>query len=76
MTSSPKLETGLTLVTVLVVLVLLLGSILATVFAYTPLGAMQAWRASIGAVWLNAILGELVPLLSPHPGARPGTRGA
>jgi membrane protein required for colicin V production len=47
---------------------------LATVLAYTPLGAAQAWRDSVCAVWLNAILGELVPLLSPQPVERPGTR--
>ena len=47
---------------------------LATVLAYTPLGASQAWRDSVGALWLNAVLGELVPLLSPQPAEPPGAR--
>jgi membrane protein required for colicin V production len=46
----------------------------ATVFAFTPLGQAQAWRASLGAVWLNAVLRELVPLLSPGPAGRPAAR--
>jgi membrane protein required for colicin V production len=46
----------------------------ATVFAFTPLGTVEAWRESVGAVWLNAILRELMPLVSPGPGERLGTR--
>jgi membrane protein required for colicin V production len=46
----------------------------ATVFAFTPLGQTQAWRASLGAVWLNAVLRELVPLVSPGPAGRPAAR--
>jgi membrane protein required for colicin V production len=47
---------------------------IATVFAFTPMGTVEAWRDSVGAVWLNAILRELVPLVSPEPGERLGTR--
>jgi membrane protein required for colicin V production len=47
---------------------------IATLFAFTPLGTAQAWRDSVGAVWLNAVLRELVPLLSPEPAERPGLR--
>jgi membrane protein required for colicin V production len=47
---------------------------LATVVAHTPLGATQTWRDSVGAVWLNAVLAELVPLLSPRPAERPATQ--
>ncbi|HEY2190487.1 MAG TPA: CvpA family protein [Caldimonas sp.] len=37
----------------------------AIVVSYTPVASSTAWRESHGAVWLNAILGELVPLVSP-----------
>jgi len=47
---------------------------IATLFTFTPLGTAQAWRDSVGAVWLNAVLRELVPLVSPGPGERPGLR--
>lgn len=53
-------------------LVLLLA--IATLFTFTPLGTAQAWRDSVGAVWLNAMLRELVPLVSPGPAERPGLR--
>jgi membrane protein required for colicin V production len=46
----------------------------ATLFAFTPLGTAEAWRDSVGAVWLNAMLRELVPLVSPGPAERPGLR--
>lgn len=38
---------------------------LATVFAYTPAGRLPAWQASIGAVWLNALLATWLPALAP-----------
>ena len=47
---------------------------IATLFTFTPLGTAQAWRDSVGAVWLNAVLRELVPLVSPEPDERPGLR--
>ena len=34
-------------------------------FSYTPLAATAGWRESQGAVWLGAILRQLVPLVSP-----------
>jgi membrane protein required for colicin V production len=46
----------------------------ATLFTFTPLGTAQAWRDSVGAVWLNAVLRELVPLVSPEVNERPGLR--
>ena len=46
----------------------------ATLFTFTPLGTAQAWRDSVGAVWLNAMLRELLPLVSPGPADRPGLR--
>jgi membrane protein required for colicin V production len=39
---------------------------LATVVSYTPATASDAWRESHGAAWLNSILHELVPSLSPE----------
>jgi membrane protein required for colicin V production len=47
---------------------------IATLFAFTPLGETEAWRGSVGAVWLNAVLRELLPLASPGPAERPGLR--
>jgi len=47
---------------------------IATLFTFTPLGTAQGWRDSVGAVWLNAVLRELVPLVSPGPDERPGLR--
>jgi len=46
----------------------------ATLFAFTPLGTADAWRDSVGAVWLNAMLRELMPLVSPELADRPGLR--
>lgn len=46
---------------------------LATIVAYTPATSSDAWRASIGAAWLNSILRELAPSLAPgkpEPAAR------
>src|SRR6476619_4828963 len=40
---------------------------LAAVISYTPASASDAWRESHGAVWLNAIVHELMPLLAPAP---------
>ena len=37
----------------------------AIVVSYTPAAASTAWRESQGAVWLHAILRELVPLVAP-----------
>jgi membrane protein required for colicin V production len=42
----------------------------AIVVLYTPAVSSTAWRESYGAVWLNAILRELVPLVAPDA-ARP-----
>lgn len=36
---------------------------LATVLAHTPAGRAEAWQKSIGAVWLNAMLAALLPLV-------------
>jgi membrane protein required for colicin V production len=47
---------------------------LAIVVSYTPAESSAAWRASHGAVWLNAILRELVPLLAPDAIVPPGQR--
>ena len=47
---------------------------IATLFTFTPLGTAQAWRDSVGAVWLNAVLRELVPLVAPGAAERPGLR--
>jgi membrane protein required for colicin V production len=38
---------------------------LAAVLAYTPLGQAPAWRDSQGALWLNALLLEVLPWVSP-----------
>jgi membrane protein required for colicin V production len=46
----------------------------ATLFTFTPLGTAPARRDSAGAVWLNAMLRALVPLVSPGPAERPGLR--
>jgi membrane protein required for colicin V production len=46
----------------------------ATFMAFTPLGATEAWRTSVGAVWLNAVLGELMPLVAPGRGEPAGAR--
>ena len=46
---------------------------LATIVSYTPATASPAWRESQGAAWLNSILRELMPFISPEktePGAR------
>jgi membrane protein required for colicin V production len=42
--------------------------------AFTPLGATEAWRTSVGAVWLNAVLRELMPLVAPSGAERAGAR--
>jgi membrane protein required for colicin V production len=47
---------------------------LATVLAYTPLAMSAAWRDALCAQWLNAILREFMPLVSPPPEELPGTR--
>jgi membrane protein required for colicin V production len=39
---------------------------IAIVVSYTPLARTDAWRDSHGAVWLNAVLRELVPLVAPE----------
>lgn len=39
---------------------------LATIVSYTPTSASPAWRESHGAAWLNSILRELMPSLSPE----------
>lgn len=39
---------------------------LATIVSYTPTSASPAWRGSHGAAWLNSILRELMPSLSPE----------
>ena len=39
--------------------------VLALIVSYTPATASPAWRASLGAGWLNSILSELVPFVSP-----------
>jgi membrane protein required for colicin V production len=45
---------------------------LAAVISYTPASASDAWRESHGAVWLNSIVHELMPLLAPGtPGPAP-----
>jgi hypothetical protein len=49
---------------------------IATLLTFTPLGTAQAWRDSVGAVWLNAVLRELVPLVSPGSDEQPGLRSA
>ena len=46
----------------------------ATFMEFTPLGAAEAWRDSVGAVWLNAILRELSPLAAPGTDVPPGAR--
>jgi membrane protein required for colicin V production len=38
---------------------------LAIVVSYTPIASSDAWRGSLGAVWLNAALRELLPLVAP-----------
>jgi membrane protein required for colicin V production len=46
---------------------------LATVVSFTPATTSEAWRESHGAAWLNSILRELMPFISPgktEPGAR------
>lgn len=45
---------------------------LAAVVAYTPVVRTEAWRASFGAVWLNAGLQVLLPWLATATGAPPG----
>ena len=39
--------------------------VVAIVVSYTPAASSAAWRESHGAVWLNSILRELLPLVSP-----------
>ena len=51
---------------------ILLLLVVAVVVAHTPLQASEAWRESIGAQWLNAVVGELVPLVSPRLDTRGG----
>lgn len=46
----------------------------AIVVSYTPAASTAAWRESHGAVWLNAILRELVPLVSPDAIEAPAGR--
>jgi membrane protein required for colicin V production len=46
----------------------------AIVVSYTPVAASTAWRESRGAVWLNAILRDLVPLVAPEAIEPPGKR--
>jgi membrane protein required for colicin V production len=45
------------------ILVLLVTAI---VVSYTPAASSAAWRESRGAVWLNAVLHDLLPLVSPE----------
>jgi membrane protein required for colicin V production len=47
----------------------------AIVVSYTPIASSTAWRESHGAVWLNAILHELVPLVAPAAIAPPAGHG-
>jgi len=46
----------------------------AIVVSYTPAASAAAWRESHGAVWLNAILRELVPLVAPDAIEAPAGR--
>ena len=52
-------------------LVLLVAAI---VVSYTPAASSAAWRESQGAVWLNAILRGLLPLVAPARIEPPGGR--
>jgi membrane protein required for colicin V production len=45
---------------------LLLLFVLVTVAALTPMKSSDAWRRSQGAVWLNALLQDLKPVLPPE----------
>lgn len=45
---------------------MLLLFVLVTVAALTPMKSSDAWRGSRGAVWLNALLQELKPVLPPE----------
>ena len=46
----------------------------AIVVGYTPAASTDAWRGSHGAVWLNRVLRELVPLVAPESIEPPGAR--
>ncbi|HEY2558408.1 MAG TPA: CvpA family protein [Caldimonas sp.] len=46
----------------------------AIVVSFTPLASSTAWRESYGAVWLNTILHELVPLVAPNAIEPPAQR--
>jgi len=46
---------------------------LAAAVAFTPASASSAWRESQGAEWLDSILRELLPSLTP-PKSEPGAR--
>ena len=46
----------------------------AIVVSYTPAASSSAWRESHGAVWLNAILRDLVPLVAPDAIEAPAGR--
>ena len=46
---------------------------LAAIVSFTPASASSAWRESQGAAWLNSILRELLPSLTPLK-AEPGER--
>ena len=39
---------------------------IAIVVAHTPASSSAAWRESHGAVWLDAMLRELMPLVAPE----------
>lgn len=45
-----------------------------TVVAYTPAVTTLAWRDSVGVVWLNAVLRELMPYLAPRRDETPAGR--
>ena len=48
--------------------------VVATLVAYTPLARSEAWRQSVGAVWLGEMLHGLLPLV-PAGSASPLRRG-
>jgi membrane protein required for colicin V production len=53
---------------------LLVLLVVAIVVAHTPAASSSAWRESHGAVWLNAVLRELMPLVAPDSTDSPTER--
>jgi membrane protein required for colicin V production len=47
---------------------------IAIVVAHTPAASSAAWRESHGAVWLDAMLRELMPLVAPDATDAPPQR--